>query len=65
MGLETEMKPESDYLSSAKKMPSSLQTPTLNNQSGGSIHGHHRMANTETKPTIYWAEDDREALFSQ
>jgi len=42
-----------------------LANTTLNYQRGGCIHGHHPMANIKIKLTIYLAEDDGEALFSQ
>jgi hypothetical protein len=42
-----------------------LANTYFEHQRGGCIHGHHLMANIKTKSTIYLAEDDGEALFSQ
>ena len=43
----------------------SSQTPSSNNTRDDSTHGHHQMVNTEIRLTIFFAAEDREALYSQ
>ena len=52
-------------MSFAKRMHWSKQTPASNNTRNDSTHGHHQMANTETRLIIFFAAKDREALYSQ
>ena len=42
-----------------------LQTPSSNNTTEDSTHGHHQMANTEIRLIIFFAAKDGEALYSQ
>ena len=41
------------------------QTPSSNNTSKDSTHGHHQMVNTEIRLIIFFAAEDGEALYSQ
>ena len=43
----------------------SQQTPSSNNTSKDSTHGHHQMVNTEIRLLIFFAAKDGEALYSQ
>ena len=43
----------------------SEQTPSSNNTSEDSTHGHHQMVNTKIRLIIFFAAKDREALYSQ
>ena len=42
-----------------------LQTPSSNNTSENSTHGHHQMVNTEIRLIIFFVAKDGEALYSQ
>ena len=48
-----------------KRMHWSEQTPTSNNTTHDSRHGHHQMVNTEIGLIIFFAAEDGEALYSQ
>ena len=52
-------------LSFAKRTDWSLQTPSSNNTTEDSTHGHHQMVNTEIRLIIFFAAKDGEALYSQ
>jgi len=52
-------------MSFAKRMHWSKKTPSSNNTRNDSAHGHHQMANTETRLIIFFAAKDREALYNQ
>ena len=41
------------------------QTPSSNNTSKDSTHGHHQMVNHELRLIIFFAAKDGEALYSQ
>ena len=41
------------------------QTPSSNNTTEDSTHGHHQMVNTEIRLIIFFAAKDGEALYSQ
>ena len=40
----------------------SQQTPSSNSTRDNSTHGHHQMANTESRLIIFFAAEDEEAL---
>ena len=42
-----------------------LPTPSSNNTTEDSKHGHHQMVNTEIRLIIFFAAKDGEALYSQ
>ena len=42
-----------------------MQTPSSNNTSDDSTHGHHHVINTEIRLIILFAAKDGEALYSQ
>ena len=42
-----------------------MQTPSSNNTSDDSTHGHHHVINTELRLIILFAAKDGEALYSQ
>ena len=52
-------------LSFAKRTHWSYQTPSSNNTTEDSIHGHHKMVNTDIRLIIFFAVKDGEALNSQ
>ena len=52
-------------LSFAKTMHWSQQTPSSNNAREDSAHGHDQMVNTKIRLIIFFAAEDREALYSQ
>ena len=43
----------------------SCQTPSSNNTRDDSTHGHHQMVNTKIRLIIFFAAEDREALYIQ
>ena len=43
----------------------SCQTPSSNNTRNDSTHGHHQMVNTKIRLIIFFAAEDREALYIQ
>ena len=43
----------------------SYQTPSSNNTREDSTHGHHQIVNTKTTLIIFFATEDREALYNQ
>ena len=42
-----------------------MAKPSSNNTTDDSTHGHHQMVNTENRLIIFFATEDREALYSQ
>ena len=52
-------------LSFAKRTHWSYQTPSSNNTTEDSIHGHHQMVNTEIRLIMFFAAKDGEAVYNQ
>ena len=67
MALEYRMKQGKVYQSFAKsKHPlPTTQTPSSNNTSEDSTHGHRQMANNDIRLIVFFAVKDGEALHSQ